>query len=130
MDAQRAIRMPLINASRISRTAVFRTRTCGMRNYHYSDFTIGNVLSIAARSFGDKIFLKNLPDGRTFTFAELDRLSTRVANGLLDAGIRKGSHVALLMENSPEQILAHFALGKIGAVVVPINTAARGQFLA
>ena len=98
--------------------------------YHYTQFTFGQILADRAQKDGDKIYLQNLPDGRTFTYREIDALSNRIANGLLARGIGKGTHIAMLMENSPEQVLTYFALGKIGAVVVPINIAARGDFLA
>ena len=46
-----------------------------------------------------------------------------------EAGIGKGDKVSLLLENRPETIWLHFALAKIGALPVPINTAARGDLL-
>lgn len=98
--------------------------------YHYTQFTFGQILADKAEKHGDKVYLQNLSDGRIYTYREVHELSNRLANGLLSHGIGKGTHVAMLMENSPEQILAYFALGKIGAVVVPINIAARGDFLA
>lgn len=98
--------------------------------YHYSQFTFRHILADKAERNGDKIFLHFLPDDRTYSYREIHELSNRVANGLLARGIGKGTHVAMLMENSPEQVLTYFALGKIGAIVVPINIAARGEFLA
>lgn len=98
--------------------------------YHYSQFTFGQILADKAERHGDKVFLQNLPDGRSLTYREIDEQSNQLANGLLAHGIRKGTHVAMFMENSPEQVLTYFALGKLGAVVVPINTAACGDFLA
>jgi len=44
-------------------------------------------------------------------------------------GIVRGTHVAVMMDNCAEQLLLYFALGKIGAVTVPINTASRGDLL-
>lgn len=101
-----------------------------MFGYHYSQFTFGHILADQAAKRGDKVFLRYLDDGRSFTFREIHEQSNAVANALLAAGLGKGSHVAMMMENSPEQVLAYFALAKIGAVCVPINTAARGTFLA
>ena len=97
--------------------------------YQTRDLTIGKVLARQARDFGDKVFLTCLPDGRRFTFAQVDRISNRLANGLLALGIGRGAHVAIMMENRPEFILLVCALGKIGAVAVPINTAAKGRLL-
>jgi crotonobetaine/carnitine-CoA ligase len=92
-----------------------------------TELTIGHVVAEKARQLGDQEFLHYLPDGRKFSFRDLHIQSNKLANGLLRAGIKPGSHVAVMMENCPEQLLLFFALGKIGAVTVPINTAARGQ---
>ncbi|MCZ4313934.1 AMP-binding protein [Comamonadaceae bacterium G21597-S1] len=91
--------------------------------------TIGQVVTRQAELMGDKVFLTFTPDGRTFTYRQLDLLSNRLANGLMAHGVEQGAHVAVMMENSPEQLLLFLALGKVGAVVVPINTAARGAQL-
>jgi len=58
---------------------------------------------------------------RRFTFADLNARANRVANGLLDAGIRPGDRVASLLMNGVEFIETYFAVAKIGAVMVPLN---------
>lgn len=55
------------------------------------------------------------------TYRELNESSNRIANALLGAGIEKGERVGLLLMNSREFMEAYYALGKIGAVVVPLN---------
>ena len=91
--------------------------------------TFAQVLADKAKRLGDKNFLHNLADGRKWSYAELDRDTSRIAAGFIGAGIEPGCHVAVMMENCPEQLLAYFALGKLGAVTVPVNTAARGDLL-
>jgi crotonobetaine/carnitine-CoA ligase len=88
-----------------------------------------HILAERARDDRDRLFLRYLPDDRRFTFGEVDLLSTRFAHGLLKAGIRPGDHVAIMMDNSPETIIAMFAIAKLRAVVVPINTASRGHLM-
>jgi O-succinylbenzoate-CoA ligase len=58
---------------------------------------------------------------RRFTFAELNGRANRVANGLLDSGIRPGDRVTTLLKNGIEFVETYFAVAKIGAVMVPIN---------
>lgn len=98
-------------------------------DYRIRDLTAARVLARQAARLGDKAFLTWLPDGRRWSYADIDRQSNALANGLLAQGIGKGRHVAILMENCPEQVLASFALGKLGAVAVPVNAAARGELL-
>jgi crotonobetaine/carnitine-CoA ligase len=68
-------------------------------------------------------------EDRTYSYRQVDILSNRIANALAADGVRKGTHVALMMDNKPEMIFTYFALGKLGAVAVPINTASKGEML-
>jgi len=97
--------------------------------YDTSDLTIGRLLTLQTEQRGAKPFIRSVEDGRSFTFAEFDSATTRLANRMLSIGIDRGVHAAIMMENSPEFLLVYFALGKLGAVAVPINTAARGKLL-
>lgn len=97
--------------------------------HHIRTLTTPQVLAERARTLGDKVFLDYLPDGRRFSYADIDRLSNQLAHGFVKRGVGHGTHVACLMDNSPEQLLTYFALGKLGAVAVPLNTASRGPSL-
>ena len=99
------------------------------RGYNIRELTLGRVLAEKAARIGDKVFLTWMPDGRRWTYRSIDRESNALANGMLASGLASRAHVAILMENCPEQVLAFLALGKIGAVAVPINAAARGELL-
>src|SRR5262245_47562353 len=63
--------------------------------------------------------------GRRWTFAQLAAGVDRVARGLIALGVAPGDNVALWMLNRPEWIEAAFAVVKVGAVLVPINTRLR-----
>jgi acyl-CoA synthetase (AMP-forming)/AMP-acid ligase II len=64
------------------------------------------------------------------TYKEFDALVNRMAAGLEDHGVRKGDHVAVLLGIQVEFPLVFFALMKLGAVVVPLNTRFKGEELA
>lgn len=55
-------------------------------------------------------------------YAGLLEASGLTAQKLLTAGVRKGRHVALLMNDGPQQVVLLFALWRIGAVPVPLCT--------
>jgi fatty-acyl-CoA synthase len=57
----------------------------------------------------------------SWTYAEFDRISQRVAAGLAERGVTKGSRVAVLARNSHGFVAMRFALARLGAVLVPIN---------
>ena len=63
------------------------------------------------------------------SYEELDRRSDSVAAGLAAAGVGPGDRVASLLFNTPELPLLWFALAKRGAVLVPLNTALKGEIL-
>lgn len=68
--------------------------------------------------------------GTLYTAAELDRESNRVANALAAMGVRHGSAIATILENGPAAVLSWFAIHKLGAISVPVNTALKGSLLA
>jgi len=57
------------------------------------------------------------------TYGELDEISNRIANALLDMGMKKGTHVAILMSHSPEWVINYFGVISGGGVAVLLNTA-------
>ena len=58
---------------------------------------------------------------REITWKEFDRRSNQMANLLLERGLGKGSHVAILLMNCLEWLPIYFGVLKTGAVVVPLN---------
>ena len=57
-----------------------------------------------------------------FTYGELGRAVNALANRLRRMGIRRGDHVAVMLPNAPEFVFSYFALLKLGAVAVTLNT--------
>lgn len=70
--------------------------------------------------FQDRPFL--IANGDVLTYGELDQRSARLAANLLSMGLGKGDHVGVLMPNSVEWAITWFAVTRIGAVAVPLNT--------
>ncbi|WP_127077535.1 AMP-binding protein [Rhodomicrobium lacus] len=95
--------------------------------YALTDRTVGHILADKARKNGGKTFLTF--EHSRVSYEELHVRTNRLANGFADLGIRKGERVGLLLDNTPDLLLIELALGKIGAVAVPINSAARGDLL-
>ena len=55
------------------------------------------------------------------TFADLDRISERVAHGLVTRGIGKGDRVAIAMRNCPSWIVVYMGILKAGGVATLLN---------
>lgn len=77
-------------------------------------------LKIRAERYGSKTFL--IGGDVSISYGEFDEITDRMAYGLVQKGFREGDHVAILHPNSPEVLLAYFAIIKAGCVVVPINS--------
>jgi len=86
---------------------------------------LGSLPEQAARRWGAREALHF--KGRRWSFAELSPGVEQLAHGLIALGVRPGEKVALWMVNRPEFIEAMFAVMKIGAVLVPINTRLRTE---
>ncbi|HEY2204938.1 MAG TPA: AMP-binding protein [Pseudonocardia sp.] len=99
-----------------------------IHDYEPAHRTIGHILADKAARIGDRPFLRFA--GHTYSYADAHRVTNRYARGFLRAGVGRGDHVALMLPNQPELLWAIWGLGKIGAVAVPLNTAAKGQLLA
>ena len=60
-------------------------------------------------------------DGRSLTWAELDRSTVMLARGLQDLGVSAGDRVAILDKNSLAYLELLLAVDRIGAVAAPVN---------
>ncbi|HLH81753.1 MAG TPA: long-chain fatty acid--CoA ligase [Trebonia sp.] len=57
----------------------------------------------------------------TFSYAQVDEISGRVASALLGSGLRRGDKVAVQLPNLPQFLFTYFAILKAGLVMVPLN---------
>jgi len=55
------------------------------------------------------------------TFADLDRVSERLAHGLVARGMAKGDRVAIAMRNCPAWIVTYMAILKAGGIATLLN---------
>ncbi len=79
--------------------------------------TFPKMLARKVAENGDRTYL--IFEGRRYSYRDLDAITTRIANALQALGIRKGDHVALLLDNRPEILWLYYALAKFGGVAVP-----------
>ena len=57
-----------------------------------------------------------------YTFADLKKLSNKLANGLKTHGIGIGDRLGILLPQCPETAISHIASYKVGAVAIPLFT--------
>jgi fatty-acyl-CoA synthase len=86
----------------------------------FEKVTIGEMLDRVAARFGAREAL--MFQGQRWSFRDLQAESDRAARGLLQCGVQPGEKVSLWLTNRPEWLHILFAVAKVGAVLVPINT--------
>ena len=82
--------------------------------------TIGELPAAAAARWPDREAL--VFGDRRWTFAEVEAEVDRAARALVALGVAPGDKVALWLMNRPEWIFLLFAIIRVGAVLVPLNT--------
>ncbi|TDP74716.1 long-chain fatty acid--CoA ligase [Roseateles toxinivorans] len=77
-------------------------------------------VEVAAARYPDKPFIVFYDT--TLSYAEFKREAERIAGYLQhDCGVKPGDRVLLHMQNSPQWVLAFYAILRANAVVVPVN---------
>ena len=84
-------------------------------------------LATSARRYPDKAAVVFFD--RSHSYAEVQRQAERLAARLHALGVRKGDRVILDMQNCPQLVIAHFAILRANAVVVPVNPMNRAEEL-
>ena len=83
--------------------------------------TLSQVLRDTTERFPQRSAILD-PSGITLTYEELSAKVNQLARGMVELGIAKGDRVGLWMPNIPEWVVSYFAIARIGAVLVPMNT--------
>ncbi len=84
-------------------------------------------LAINALRFPDKPALVFFD--RTLTYRQVLNQAEALAATLARMGVKKGDRVVLNMQNCPQWVVAHFAILRVNAVVVPVNPMNRAEEL-
>jgi len=90
-------------------------------------YVLGRMLEEAAKKYPGATYFWF--EGERYTYSEVLARSRRVAQGFATQGVKKGSHVAVLMENCPQFIYTWFGLALLGAVEAPFNPFHKGSIL-
>lgn len=89
---------------------------------------VEEFLEQSARRLPNKVAL--VCQAERVTFAEIDRLSTRVANALKKEDVRRGDRIAIFLDNSVEAVVSIFGVLKLGAVFLMVSPKTKEDKLA
>src|SRR3990172_8305990 len=96
-----------------------------MWNDKWTGKTICTALDEAAQRYGDKV--ATVFQNGEVTYNKLKQTADLVARGFLSLGVGKGDKVAIWMAGYAEWAYVYFALARIGAIMVPVNTSYRPE---
>lgn len=81
--------------------------------------SLTDLFADVCNKYGDRLAVTL--DGRSITYAELNRTSNRIASALIEQGAHPGTIVAICLERSIEMIATMLAVAKTGAAYLPID---------
>ncbi len=90
----------------------------------YPQMTLQQLLEESVRRFPDHtsiIFPGRVGDSYKLSYRELNQQANRLANALMNLGVKKGDRVALLLPNCPQFVISYYAVLKVGGIVVATN---------
>jgi len=85
----------------------------------YPEVPLFHFLEDSAKKYPDKpctIF-----KGAEISYQEMSKITDQLAAALVGLGVKKGDRVGILIPNTPQFVMAYFAVLKIGGVVVATN---------
>ncbi|WDF04965.1 AMP-binding protein [Shouchella hunanensis] len=84
--------------------------------------TIGKLLETKAREVPNNDALVYVDRGLRLSYNQFNEACRHVAKAFIGLGMKQGDHVAIWASNTPEWVTTQFATGKMGAVLVTVNT--------
>jgi len=95
--------------------------SCSVERHARDAPTLLGLLERSLANNASRTALVGLREGRSVTYAELDRASAQAAHDLRAVGVHPGDHVALLVENGLGFPVYDLAILRAGAVKVPLS---------
>ncbi|OYD07855.1 AMP-binding protein [Paludifilum halophilum] len=84
--------------------------------------TVGDLLDNQAVRYGEREAVVYPERDLRWSYRDFQKKCDLAAKGLMNLGIEKGEHLAIWTTNHPEWLITQFATGKMGAVMVTVNT--------
>ncbi|MFZ5642153.1 MAG: AMP-binding protein [Bacillota bacterium] len=84
--------------------------------------TIGGLVDLMAQRFPDNDALVYADRDLRYTYEQFRQICNIVAKGFMKLGVQKGEKISIWGNNVPEWVITQFATGKMGGVLVTVNT--------
>ncbi|KAJ6257561.1 S-dihydroxybenzoyltransferase [Drechslerella dactyloides] len=119
--------IPACGVAAHARTLLTLSKDAGPLEPPLLEDTCHGYLRKIADKFGDRTAVVSSHQNIRLTYDALDAQSTQLAHGLARLGVTKGARVTACLGNTAEFALLHYAVFKLGAILVPLNPAFTAQ---
>jgi long-chain acyl-CoA synthetase len=89
------------------------------KSIEYPEVPLYHFIENAAAKYPDRACA--IFKGSVITYSEMDEITNRLAGALAAMGVKKGTPVGIFMPNSPQFVMAFYAILKAGGIVVATN---------
>ncbi|MCK8825139.1 AMP-binding protein [Fuchsiella alkaliacetigena] len=93
------------------------------------EITLGELLDKRANQYSQQEAVVYADQGIRYSYRQFRNICNRAAKGLMKLGIETGEHIAIWGHNHPQWLISQFATGKMGGVLVTVNTDYRAKEL-
>lgn len=108
-----------MTAKHVSAYAEGQLFACNQQNIPEN---VNVLIDEAVAKHAEQVLWTFIENGNSVTYREFYLQLARMANFLSEHGVCFGSHVAVMLGNTPEFFYSWLALARLGAVMVPVNT--------
>lgn len=91
--------------------------------------TLGKLLDQKAEQHPENDAVVYRKKSINYSYSQFRDICNQAAKGFMELGIEAGDHVAIWSHNQPEWLITQFASGKMGGILVTINTNYRAMEL-
>jgi len=91
------------------------------KSIKFEPIPVHELIKRSAKSYPNNICVYSKSTDKKYTYRELIYITDRIANALLQLGVKRGEPIGIMTSNCPEFIFCCIGIMKTGAIVVPIN---------
>lgn len=91
------------------------------KSIKFDPIPLHEFIKLSAKKFPNNVCVYDKSADKKYTYRDLIYISNKLANALVQLGVKKGEVIGIMTSNCPEFIFSYIGILETGAIVVPIN---------
>ena len=91
------------------------------KSIKFDPIPVHELINLSAKEYPNNVCIYSKSTDKKYTYRELIYITDKIANALVQLGVKKGEPIGIMTSNCPEFIFCCIGIMKTGAIVVPIN---------